>query len=103
MLIRLDSKFGRCIARTSSALGNAGVRGAAREIIRGVVRMRAKVGALLAILGIGLAFVLAQPLAAQQGEPSGTSYITPFPEGDIYKLQSYGDAFAEGLLGGLVE
>ena len=36
-------------------------------------------------------------------EPSGTSYITPFPEGDVYKLQAYGDAFAEGLLNGLAE
>jgi uncharacterized protein len=41
--------------------------------------------------------------AAAQGEPSGTSYITPFPEGDTYRLQVYGDAFAEGLLGGLIE
>ena len=45
---------------------------------------------------------LARPSAAQE-EPSGTSYITPFPEGDVYKLQAYGDGFAEGLLSGLVE
>ena len=43
-----------------------------------------------------------RPSAAQE-EPSGTSYITPFPEGDVYKLQAYGDGFAEGLLNGLVE
>ena len=42
------------------------------------------------------------PSAAQE-EPSGISYITPFPEGDVYKLQAYGDGFAEGLLNGLVE
>ena len=50
--------------------------------------------------------LLALPLAASaaaQEEPSGTSYITPFPEGDVYKLQAYGDPFAEGLLGGLTE
>ena len=49
-----------------------------------------------------LVFPLAVPAAAQE-EPSGTSYITPFPESDVYKLQAYGDPFAEGLLGGLVE
>ncbi len=41
--------------------------------------------------------------AAAQEDASGTSYVTPFPEGDNYKLQAYGDAFAEGLLWGLVE
>lgn len=41
--------------------------------------------------------------AAAQDEGSGTSYITPFPEADTYKLQAYGDGFAEGLLEGLVE
>ena len=49
-----------------------------------------------------LAIALARPAAAQE-EPSGTSYITPFPEGDTYKLQAYGDEFAEGLLSGLTE
>lgn len=32
---------------------------------------------------------------------SGVSYVTPFPPGDIYKLQVYGDGYAEGLLQGL--
>jgi hypothetical protein len=63
--------------------------------------MRAISAALVAIV-VGLALALARPSAAQE-EPSGISYITPFPEGDVYKLQAYGDAFAEGLLGGLVE
>ncbi len=52
------------------------------------------------------ALLLLSPLApaatAQEG-PSGTSYLTPFPEADTYKLQAYGDAFAEGLLEGLGE
>ena len=34
---------------------------------------------------------------------SGTSYVNPFPPGDIYKLQIYGDNFGEGLLQGLTE
>jgi uncharacterized protein len=50
--------------------------------------------------------ILALPLAgtaAAQEDLSGTSYMTPFPEGDIYKLQIYGDAYADGLLAGLSE
>ena len=58
-------------------------------------------GLILLIVILSCAFV-AMPAAAQE-EPSGVSYITPFPEGDIYKLQAYGDPFAEGLLGGLIE
>jgi len=45
---------------------------------------------------------LAPGALAQEG-PSGTSFLTPFPEADTYKLQVYGDAFAEGLLEGLGE
>ena len=63
--------------------------------------MRA-IGAALTVISMLLVFPLAAPAAAQE-EPSGTSYITPFPESDVYKLQAYGDPFAEGLLGGLVE
>jgi uncharacterized protein len=49
-----------------------------------------------------LAVRLAGGAAAQEG-PSGTSYLTPFPEADTYKVQAYGDAFAEGLIEGLNE
>ena len=49
----------------------------------------------------GLSCAIALPAAAQ--EEGGTSYINPFPPGDVYKLQAYGDAFAEGLLSGLNE
>src|SRR5499427_3203871 len=59
-------------------------------------------GAKLAVMILLLGLAAALPGAAQE-EPSGTSYITPFPEGDVYKLQAYGDPFAEGLLGGLTE
>lgn len=44
----------------------------------------------------------ATPAAAETGA-SGTSYVNPFPPGDIYKLQVYGDGFAEGLLQGMTE
>jgi uncharacterized protein len=62
--------------------------------------MRALSAALVAIVALALALA---GRAAAQDEPSGTSYVTPFPEGDVYKLQAYGDGFAEGLLSGLVE
>ena len=44
---------------------------------------------------------LAQPAPALSG--SGTSYVTPFPPGDTYALQVFGDTFAEGLLQALGE
>ena len=59
-------------------------------------------GAALTAMAMLLALPLAAPTAAQE-EPTGTSYITPFPEGDVYKLQAYGDPFAEWLLAGLAE
>ena len=61
-----------------------------------VFRLHVLAGLLL------LAVQLAGGAAAQEG-PSGTSYLTPFPEADTYKLQVYGDAFAEGLIEGLNE
>jgi len=63
--------------------------------------MRA-LGATLTAIIMLLALPPAVPAPAQE-EPAGTSYITPFPEGDVYKLQAYGDPFAEGLLAGLSE
>jgi len=57
--------------------------------------------AKLAVLGA----LLLAPLSAALGQEQfpGTGYITPFPAGDVYRVQVYGDAFAEGLLGGLVD
>jgi hypothetical protein len=48
-----------------------------------------------------LLLLAAVGLAAAQEDVSGTSYVTPFPSGDTYTLQVYGDAFADGLLEGL--
>jgi uncharacterized protein len=42
-------------------------------------------------------------LARAQEDYSGNTYITPYPEGDMYRLQAYGDVYADGLLGRLVE
>lgn len=57
--------------------------------------------ARLAVLGALLLAPVAALLAQEQFP--GTSYVTPFPPGDVYRIQVYGDAFAEGLLGGLVD
>lgn len=59
----------------------------------------------LAALAVVVAFWLrATPAMAQAagGEPAGVA-LTPFPESDVYKVQVYGDAFAEGLNAGLAE
>jgi hypothetical protein len=53
----------------------------------------------LALLGV---FAAAPALAADD-EPTGNSFITPFPTNDVYQMQIIGDSFAEGLLGGLIE
>lgn len=56
------------------------------------------------LLLIALAFwSAAAPRALAQDDTPGGSFITPFPEGDIYKLQVVGDGLADGLLSGLVE
>ncbi len=54
---------------------------------------------LAALLTIGAALIAAPVALAQVG----ASYITPFPESDVYRVQVYGDAFADGILPGLIE
>lgn len=58
-----------------------------------------------ALLLATLAALLALPVvtAHAQDDFSGNTYITPYPEGDLYRMQVYGDAFANGLLDGLVD
>jgi uncharacterized protein len=56
----------------------------------------------LLCLTLGLAPVGTRPAVAQE-DPTAASYITPFPEGDTYKLQVVGDPLAEGALQGLLE
>jgi len=66
---------------------------------RWVARVLTSTFVMLAVLVIG---VLAPPAAAQ-GPALSTSYITPFPDNDTYRLEVWGDALAEGLLTGLIE
>lgn len=57
-----------------------------------------RAAALLACLAV---VVVAVPVRAQ--DEWGASYITPFPENDVYRLQVVGDGMAEGLFSALSE
>jgi hypothetical protein len=54
------------------------------------------------VMMAALSLAVAAPAYAQD-EAVSTSYLTPFPENDLYRMQIVGDAYAEGILGGLVE
>jgi hypothetical protein len=56
----------------------------------------------LAAMAIALASGLAVPGHAADGDQGGT-FLTPFPDNDIYQVAVFGDNFAEGLLGGLLQ
>ena len=43
------------------------------------------------------------PRVRAADEPVPAAGLTPFPENDVYRIQVYGDAFAEGLTAGLVD
>lgn len=54
------------------------------------------------VLPLLVALCLVQaPARAQDG--AAASYINPFPESDVYRIQAYGDAFADGLLAGMLD
>lgn len=53
-------------------------------------------------LALGFHALSGQPARAQD-DAAATSYVTPFPDGDVYKVQVIGDQLAEGALSGLVE
>jgi hypothetical protein len=73
----------------------------ARKGVRGLAALVALTGA---VLGSGGAFAQAVIQPSQDEVPSNAaSYVNPFPEGDTYRIQVYGDSFAEGLLSGLIE
>ncbi len=55
---------------------------------------------ILAVIGGAPFCALAQ---APSADEPGQTYITPFVESDIYRLQIYGDVFAEGMMPGLIE
>lgn len=47
--------------------------------------------------------MLALPPAYAAEEDQGASFLTPFPDGDIYQVSVIGDGFADGLLLGLID
>lgn len=61
-------------------------------------RIAPMLGVVLTVLGAGLS-----PGAQAQDATLGSTYITPFPDNDTYRLQVYGDSLAEGLMAGLTE
>ncbi len=62
---------------------------------------------LRTILAVTLALLamctLALPPAYAAEEDQGASFITPFPDGDVYQVSVIGDGFADGLLSGLID
>lgn len=59
--------------------------------------------AAMLCVSVVLASGIWQNPARAQGAAAATSYITPFPDNDSYRLEVWGDVLAEGLLAGLVE
>ena len=47
-----------------------------------------------------LPMALPTPAGAVDDNPGGT-FLTPFPDNDVYQVTVFGDTFAEGLLAGL--
>lgn len=64
--------------------------------------MRARLTSLPVALLLVFVMAAASPGMAQE-DPSGTSFITPFPPNDTYNVVIVGDDLAEGLLGGARE
>lgn len=59
---------------------------------------------LLALAGlVAVTPTLVPGVRAQSTGETAASFITPFPENDLYQLNVLGDFMADGLLGGLVE
>jgi hypothetical protein len=68
----------------------------------GIDRKGRPIRRLLVMLAAVCAMLMPIPVSAQDTS-SGGSYITPFPDNDVYRLQVFGDSIAEGLLAGIVE
>ncbi|MDP1907388.1 MAG: GDSL-type esterase/lipase family protein [Hyphomicrobium sp.] len=60
------------------------------------------VRALISAVLMTLLLLRAVPASAQE-QGLGGSFITPFPDNDVYQVQVVGDWLAEGLMGGLVQ
>jgi len=67
-----------------------------------MARLRRRLRSWVAAFAVALTSVLALPANAVDLE-QGATFLTPFPDNDIYQLTVFGDGFADGLLGGLVQ
>lgn len=66
-------------------------------------RSAAVLAAILASIGVSLAGALTVAAPARAQDDWGASYVTPFPENDVYRLQVIGDSMADGLFSALSE
>ncbi len=57
----------------------------------------------MVMLGVVLCAQPGMVLAQTAASESAATTLTPFPESDVYKLQVYGDGFAEGLSNGIAD
>src|SRR5690606_27667054 len=73
------------------------------EVQDGSVRRRlfAQAAGAVAVLAPAFGLLSAMPASAQDAR--GSSYITPFPQDDVYRLPVIGDGMAEGLFSALSE
>lgn len=70
-----------------------------------MTRRRPVLAALVLLLALALAGLALAPAAAvaQPFDDASSSYLTPFPGGEVYRLQVVGDSLAEGLQDALVQ
>jgi uncharacterized protein len=55
------------------------------------------------LMAVAASCVVLASAAHAIDDDSAASFLTPFPEGDIYQVSVIGDSFADGILSGLVE
>lgn len=67
-------------------------------------KLRRSFAAIAPLVALVLALGAAVPVPANAVDmEQSTTFLSPFPDNDIYQVTVFGDGFAEGLLGGLVQ
>lgn len=69
------------------------------KVLAAMRRLIVLFAAVVLIVSTGARVATAQGVGLDQG----SSYLTPFPEGDVYQLSVVGDGLADGLLGGIID
>lgn len=81
-----------------------GVRPAHPSVRRTGRRAAVSLAASLAVLlAAATAEAQTRPRPADEPASAGATFVTPFPAGDVYRLQLYGDSLAEGLTAALAD